>query len=130
MKISQFEFDGSGFVAVEISGKWINYSKAFASYYLLELGVAVRQPQSITELLQLGVFDISAMKLVVDHVTKNRLQKFLTLPKHAVLKAPIARPSKIIALGSLFRPSRSLNNTLKSFTIASKQPAFNHRLIC
>ena len=99
MKVAQYELEDDGCVAVELNGKWINYSKAFASYHFLEHGLTLRQPETITEMLQLGLFDLKAMKKVVAHVSKNRLQKYFSLPKEAVLKAPIARPPKIVALG-------------------------------
>ncbi|MBI5471370.1 MAG: fumarylacetoacetate hydrolase family protein [Ignavibacteriae bacterium] len=39
------------------------------------------------------------MKAICAHVRKNRLQRYLSLPQEAVLKAPISRPPKIVALG-------------------------------
>ena len=99
MKVAQFEFEDGGLVAVDLDGKWINYSKAFASYHLLEHDIAVRQPESITEMLQLGIWSANNMKAIVSHVKKNRLQRYLLLPNDAVLRAPIARPPKIVALG-------------------------------
>ncbi len=99
MKVAQFEFEGGSCVAVELNGKWINYSKAFASYHLLEHDIALHQPESVTEMLQLGIFDTDDMKKVVGHVRKNRLQKYFSLPNEVILRAPIARPPKIVALG-------------------------------
>ena len=80
MKIAQYELEDEGCVAVEVQGKWINYSKAFVSYHFLEHGLTLRQPQTVTEMLQLGLLDVKAMKKVVAHVTKNRLQKYFSLP--------------------------------------------------
>ncbi|HEX9655548.1 MAG TPA: fumarylacetoacetate hydrolase family protein [Bacteroidota bacterium] len=99
MKVAQFESEAGSCVAVELNGKWINYSKAFACYYLLEHDLALRQPESIMEMLQFGIWGLDDMKAIVTHVKKHRLQRLLSLPKGAVLKPPIARPGKIVALG-------------------------------
>jgi len=99
MKVAQFECEGGSCVAVELEGKWVNYSKALASYHLLEHDLVLGQPESIVEMLQRGIWGTDDMKAIVAHVKKNRLQKYFSLPNEAVLKAPIARPPKIVALG-------------------------------
>jgi len=99
MKVAQFEIEDSSCVAIELDGTWINYSKAFVSFHLLEHDLALRQPENIMDMLQFGIWGVDDMKAIVAHVKKHRLQRLLSLPKEAILKAPIARPGKIIALG-------------------------------
>ena len=99
MKVAQFESSNGSFVGVEVDGKWIDYSKALISYHLLDHGHLMEPFGTITELLQFGAFDVAEMKKVVRHITANHLQKYFLTPHNAVLKAPIARPPKIVALG-------------------------------
>jgi acylpyruvate hydrolase len=99
MKVAQYESNGGRYVAVEVEGRWINYSKAFAAYHLLESDMAVPQPTDITGMLRDGGFDIGLMKKVVGHVKGNGLRRYCSLPRNAVLKAPVDRPGKIVALG-------------------------------
>lgn len=99
MKVAHYGFDGGSCVGVEVGGRWINYSKAFAAYSLLENDTAVPQPANIAGMLQDGSFDIGLMKKVIDHVERNGLRRYFALPGDAVLKAPVERPGKIVALG-------------------------------
>ena len=69
------------------------------SYHLLDHGHLVDPLGTITEMLQYGAFEISEMKTVIRQITTDRLQKYFLAPRDAVLKAPITRPPKIVALG-------------------------------
>jgi len=99
MKIAQFEDNEGLCVGIEGRGEWINYSKAEALYYLLKHGVAVEQVPTIQYLLESGEYSPSGMKQILNFVIKGDLQKHLRLGKDAVMKAPVLRPSKIVALG-------------------------------
>jgi len=99
MKIAQFE-DSQGFsIGVERKGDWMNYSKAEALYYILRHGVAVEPLTTLQSFLESGEFSLGGMKHVVDFVMKGALLKHVRIAKNAVMKAPILRPPKIVALG-------------------------------
>jgi 2-keto-4-pentenoate hydratase/2-oxohepta-3-ene-1,7-dioic acid hydratase in catechol pathway len=99
MKIAQFEDNQGLCVGVEGRTGWINYSKAEALYYLLRHGVAVEQVPTIQYLLESDEYSPAGMKQILDFVVKGDLLKHLRLGKDAVMKAPILRPGKIVALG-------------------------------
>ena len=99
MKIAQFEGSQGFSIGVERKGDWINYSKAEALYYLLRHGVAVEPVTTIQSFLESGEFSLAGVKHVVDFVVKGALLKHVRIPNNAVVKAPILRPPKIVALG-------------------------------
>jgi len=99
MKIAQFE-DNQGYcIGVEARGKWINYSRAEVLYYLLRHGVAVEQVPTLQHYLESGEYSLAGMKQILDFVIGGDLLKHLLLGRDAVMKAPILRPPKIVALG-------------------------------
>jgi 2-keto-4-pentenoate hydratase/2-oxohepta-3-ene-1,7-dioic acid hydratase in catechol pathway len=99
MKIAQFEDHQGLCIGVEAKGAWINYSKAEALYFLLKHGVAVEQVPTIQYLLESDEYSPRGIKQILDFVVKGDLLKHLRLGKDAVMKAPILRPGKIVALG-------------------------------
>ena len=66
---------------------------------------------------------------------RGTLLPFLRLPLSSPARFPLSildckvRLSNITALGWAFRPSSSLSNSLKSWTIASNTPALIHRCV-
>jgi len=99
MRVAQFE-DTRGFcVSLFDSGRWINYSDAEAAYTSITQNVVVEPTTTILQLLEDGRFDPGEFTLVVDFLKKHRLEKQYLISKDAVMKAPILRPPKIVALG-------------------------------
>ena len=99
MKVAQFETEQESYIGIELNGRWVNYSKAEAAYHLLERGIAIARPSTIAGLLADGHFDIAVIKKALNFVKKNRLERHLLIGNTAVMKAPIQRPPKIVALG-------------------------------
>jgi 5-oxopent-3-ene-1,2,5-tricarboxylate decarboxylase/2-hydroxyhepta-2,4-diene-1,7-dioate isomerase len=99
MKIAQFE-DEQGFcIGVEQNGKWVNYSKAEAVYYLLERGLPIEPFSTLEKMIEAGELNTAEIKVVLDYVRKRKFAEELLIERRAVMKAPILRPPKIVALG-------------------------------
>ena len=99
MKVAQFE-DTQGFcVGLFDNGRWINYSDAEAVYTSITQNVVVEPTTTILQLLEDGRFDPAEFKVVLEFLKKHKLEKQYFISKDAVLKAPIMRPPKIVALG-------------------------------
>jgi 5-oxopent-3-ene-1,2,5-tricarboxylate decarboxylase/2-hydroxyhepta-2,4-diene-1,7-dioate isomerase len=99
MKVAQFE-DTQGFcIGLFDSGRWINYSDAEAAYTSVTQKVVVEPTTTILQLLEDGRFDPAEFKIVLEFVKKHKLEKQYLISKEAVLRAPILRPPKIVALG-------------------------------
>jgi 5-oxopent-3-ene-1,2,5-tricarboxylate decarboxylase / 2-hydroxyhepta-2,4-diene-1,7-dioate isomerase len=99
MKVAQFESEQGFFVGLEVDGKWINYSKASAIYYALVHDVTLLPRPTIEVLLERGQFDAQEFRTVAAFVRKNALRRYLAPPAEVLLRAPLMRPRKIIALG-------------------------------
>lgn len=99
MKVAQFEGEDGFLVGLEVDGKWINYSKASGIYYSLVHDLIIEPRPTLQGLLEREQFDVREMRTVASFVRKNRLQRFLDLPRDVILRAPLMRPRKIVALG-------------------------------
>lgn len=99
MKIGQFESELGYFIGLELDGKWINYSKASSAFYLLMHGISLMHRPTIESLLERGQFDVEEFRAVAAFVKKHRLQPAVAMPREYLLRAPVMRPRKIIALG-------------------------------
>jgi 2-keto-4-pentenoate hydratase/2-oxohepta-3-ene-1,7-dioic acid hydratase in catechol pathway len=99
MKLAQFE-DAQGYcIGIEHRGKWINYTDAEAAYTSITHKVVVEPTTTILQLLEDGRFDPAEFKAVLRFLQQHRLEKQYAIGNDAILKAPIMRPPKIIALG-------------------------------
>jgi len=99
MKVAQFE-DSQGYcIGLSANGGWINYSDAEAAYTAITQNVVVEPTTTILRLLEDGRFDPGEFKAVLKFLKQHRLEAHYTISKEAVLKAPILRPPKIVALG-------------------------------
>jgi 5-oxopent-3-ene-1,2,5-tricarboxylate decarboxylase / 2-hydroxyhepta-2,4-diene-1,7-dioate isomerase len=99
MRVAQFE-DTQGFcIGLFDKGRWINYSDAEAVYTSITQNVVVEPTTTILQLLEDGRFDPAEFRIVLEFLKKHRLEKQYPISKDAVLKAPILRPPKIVALG-------------------------------
>jgi 5-oxopent-3-ene-1,2,5-tricarboxylate decarboxylase / 2-hydroxyhepta-2,4-diene-1,7-dioate isomerase len=99
VKIAQYEHDDGCAIGFEVDGQWLDYTKAHAIFMILERGISVMPRNSIQQLLARGEFSDEGFNAVARFARKNRLQGLLKLPRSSVLKAPLPRPGKIIALG-------------------------------
>jgi 5-oxopent-3-ene-1,2,5-tricarboxylate decarboxylase/2-hydroxyhepta-2,4-diene-1,7-dioate isomerase len=99
MKIGQFEDHEGLCVGVERAGTWINYSKAEALFYLLRHGVPIEPATTLQGMLESGEYNAGAIRQVVDYLARQGMTKQVAVHRDAVLKAPILRPPKIVALG-------------------------------
>jgi 5-oxopent-3-ene-1,2,5-tricarboxylate decarboxylase / 2-hydroxyhepta-2,4-diene-1,7-dioate isomerase len=99
MKIAQYESDGGGVIGFEVGDRWLDYTKAHASFMILERGIMTIPRTTIEQLLSRGEFNDEGFNEVATFVRKNRLEGRLRLPRSCMLKAPLTRPGKIIALG-------------------------------
>lgn len=99
MNVAQFE-DAKGLcIGIELDGKWLNYSTALSVHSLVVDNTLLVPPATIAELLIDGRFDPSEMRTVLAFVRKANLRNALAIERDAVLRAPIERPPKIVALG-------------------------------
>jgi 2-keto-4-pentenoate hydratase/2-oxohepta-3-ene-1,7-dioic acid hydratase in catechol pathway len=99
MKVAQFE-DSQGYcIGLSINNRWINYSDAEAAYTAITQNVVVEPTTTILRLLEDGRFDPAEFKAVVRFLKQHKLEAHYSISKEAILKAPILRPPKIIALG-------------------------------
>lgn len=99
MNVAQFEGEDGLLVGIELDGTWINYSKASGIYYALVHDLIIEPRPTIQGLLEQEQFDAREMRTVASFVRTNRLQRFMALPRGALLRAPLMRPRKIVALG-------------------------------
>lgn len=99
MNIAQFELEGKPVVGVEQAGKWINYTDMLVAYEWLTQKNAPVRFCTITQLIAAQRFDGREIAAVVKFAKDHALQKYFLVPKAAQMKAPIACPPKIIALG-------------------------------
>jgi 2-keto-4-pentenoate hydratase/2-oxohepta-3-ene-1,7-dioic acid hydratase in catechol pathway len=99
MKVAQYESERGYFIGLDLNGSWINYSKASAAYYALMHDVSLLPRPTIETLLERGQFDVREFRAVAAFVRKHRLQHAVAIPREVLLRAPLVRPRKIIALG-------------------------------
>ena len=99
MKLAQFE-DAQGYcIGIDHNGTWINYTDAEAAYTSITHRVVVEPTTTILQLIEDGRFDVAEFKAVLRFLKQHRLEKQYKVGSDAVLKAPIMRPPKIVALG-------------------------------
>ena len=99
MKVAQFE-DSQGYcIGLSTNGGWINYSDAEAAYTAITQNVVVEPTTTILRLLEDGRFDPAEFKAVLKFLKQHKLETHYPISKEAILKAPILRPPKIVALG-------------------------------
>ncbi len=99
MKVAQYEDENGLCVGVALRSQWINYTRALPLYTLLERGDVIEPPMTIATLLSENRFDIEEMKNVFAFVEESSMHRHLMLSGRAVLRAPLRRPAKIVALG-------------------------------
>lgn len=99
MKVAQWEHKGEKCIGVELNGRWMDYSRAEAAFSLMERNTPKEPRKSLGELIQRGEFNVRELNTVLRFVEKLNLQDRFEIDKKAVLKAPIERPPKIVALG-------------------------------
>jgi 2-keto-4-pentenoate hydratase/2-oxohepta-3-ene-1,7-dioic acid hydratase in catechol pathway len=99
MKLAQFEDTQGLCIGLFANGRWINYSDAEAAYTSITQNVVVEPTTTIFQLLEDGRFDPAEFKVVLEFLKKHKLEKRYLISKDAVLKAPVLRPPKIVALG-------------------------------
>jgi 2-keto-4-pentenoate hydratase/2-oxohepta-3-ene-1,7-dioic acid hydratase in catechol pathway len=99
MKIAQFE-DTQGYcIGLQHNGRWINYSDAEAACTSITQNVIVEPTTTTLQLLEEGRFDPVEFKVVIEFLKRHNLEKQYVIGKDAVMRAPILRPPKIVALG-------------------------------
>ena len=99
MKVAQFEDTQDYCIGIFDKGRWINLSDAEAAYTAITQKVVVEPTTTILQLLEDGRFDPVEFRAVLEFLEKHKLEKQYLISKDAVLKAPILRPPKIVALG-------------------------------
>jgi 5-oxopent-3-ene-1,2,5-tricarboxylate decarboxylase / 2-hydroxyhepta-2,4-diene-1,7-dioate isomerase len=99
VKLAQFELKHSLAIGFEVDGRWLDFTKAQVAHALLEESVGLIPRTTIGHLLDRGEFEESLFLNVAAFVRKIRLQRYLQLPPGRVLRAPVLRPGKIVALG-------------------------------
>jgi 2-keto-4-pentenoate hydratase/2-oxohepta-3-ene-1,7-dioic acid hydratase in catechol pathway len=99
MKVAQFE-DAQGYcVGIQHKGTWINYSDAEAACTSITQKIVVEPATTVMQLLEEGRFDASEFQQVLKFLTEHRLERQYLVSKDAMLRAPVLRPPKIVALG-------------------------------
>lgn len=97
MKIAQFETRDGFCIGVQHRGRWVNYTKAEA-FYALNMGhAAMERLTTIGVMLETEGLDTLRIREVLRFA--GSLGRYVQLPRGAVLRAPLLRPAKIVALG-------------------------------
>jgi 2-keto-4-pentenoate hydratase/2-oxohepta-3-ene-1,7-dioic acid hydratase in catechol pathway len=99
MKVAQYQDEFGPFVGLEKDGRWINYTKASAAYYLMERDIALIPRTTIEIMIERGLFNTADFSRVFQFVKQHRLEKHVHISNNAELLAPLLRPRKIVALG-------------------------------
>lgn len=99
MKVAQFENEYGLFIGIAVDGKWINYSKASAAYYAMVHDVTLMPRPTIATLLEREQFDAGEFRTVAAFIRKHKLQAYHAVRGKPILRAPVLKPGKIIALG-------------------------------
>jgi 2-keto-4-pentenoate hydratase/2-oxohepta-3-ene-1,7-dioic acid hydratase in catechol pathway len=99
MKIAQFSQSGKDAIGVHTTEGWIDFTKAHVMFEWIRGGVFTRPLTSLGAWLQSGTFDAGYVREVIRFIRKERLDRTLAIERTAVMKAPIERPVKIVALG-------------------------------
>lgn len=99
MKLAQFEDEKGKLIGFWFRDRWIDFSAAMKVYSeVVEREESVTIP-TIDEVFHEDRFDLDRFKKVSDFISKHKLAGYLKINGGAVLKAPVSRPGKIIALG-------------------------------
>ena len=99
MKIVRFSAEGaSEGVGIVLDEGILNFTEAFQAYQLLTSGSCACPYHSPVALMEAGLFGVETFEKVLDFAAKHGLTDRYTVKDYRLL-APIARPSKIIALG-------------------------------
>jgi 2-keto-4-pentenoate hydratase/2-oxohepta-3-ene-1,7-dioic acid hydratase in catechol pathway len=99
MKIAQFETAEGLLVGLHHRGAWLNYTKAEAFFHLSQATIAFQRLTTVGLMLDSGMLEPRRIRTVLRFVDATRLMPQLAVPKDALLRAPLLRPAKIIALG-------------------------------
>lgn len=99
MRVAQFEQSTGECIGVEMENVWVDFTRALALYSVVKDGSAGEMRRNLGHWLQQGTFDSKLVKTVVAFVRERKLETTLRLEKKAIMKAPISRPPKIVALG-------------------------------
>ncbi len=99
MRLAQYADSTGCMIGVYHRGSWINYTKAEAFYSLTTARVAIERMTTLSVLLESEQWDPERIREVLRFVDSAGLGRSLRISKTALLKAPLARPPKIIALG-------------------------------
>ncbi len=99
MRLAQFQ-NKSGFaIGLWQKNRWLNFSLGMKIYGELVEGHDERPVGTIQQLLCEAKFDLQRWKKVESFIQMHSLSQRLGIAKDAVLRAPVLRPPKIIALG-------------------------------
>ncbi len=99
MRVSQFEQSTGECIGMEMENTWVDFTKALALYSVVKDGSAGEMRRNLGAWLQQGTFDNKLIRSVAAFVSERKLENTIRLEKKAIMKAPIARPPKIVALG-------------------------------
>ncbi len=99
MKLAQFQSAGGYCIGIEQKGEWVNYTKAEAFFSLAREAVGLERLTTIAAMLEIEGLNLRRIKSILRFVEGNSLGKVLRVPRGAVLRAPLMRPRKIVALG-------------------------------
>jgi 2-keto-4-pentenoate hydratase/2-oxohepta-3-ene-1,7-dioic acid hydratase in catechol pathway len=97
MKIAQFETRDGFCIGVQHRGRWVNYTKAEA-FYALNVGHAAME-RLTTIGVMLGTEGLDTLRIREVLRFAASLGPSVQIPRGAVLRAPLLRPAKIVALG-------------------------------
>ena len=99
MKVAQFSGGRGESIGIELDGSWIDFTKAQTAHTWLTRRVQETPVSHLGNWIQSGTFDVRTIKTVLDFVREQKLTTVFRLDPKAEMKAPIARPLKIVALG-------------------------------
>jgi 2-keto-4-pentenoate hydratase/2-oxohepta-3-ene-1,7-dioic acid hydratase in catechol pathway len=99
MRIAQFSQSDGDAIGIQMGNRWMNFTKSQVLFEWIRAGVFTKPLTNLGAWIQSGRFDAQYARTVMDFVSKGKLERTLSIEPGARMKAPIARPVKIVALG-------------------------------
>ncbi len=99
MRLAQFEDERGKLIGLWLGGRWVNFSAAMRIYSMVVERKEIVAIPTMDQMFQEGNFDLDSFRRVSNFVDKHKLAGHLNVSDKAVVKAPLSRPGKIIALG-------------------------------
>ena len=111
LRVLAFSVAGQQFIGLQEGKHLINFSHAWGAFKYAEKGSCQSKFNSITEMIELGIFSGKTFKDVLKFLNNSSLLETYTEKREVTYEVPIYRPGKILALARNSRAhARELGN--------------------